>query len=319
MPLLTDGTVTTTAEVLSRIQADAMVLIKVKYSDLQKNLTPHFLTTGLDLDCRSGSLAVENGGQFAGLRISHESKPTNSGLVQSYSSISHFDCMGRLIFTERIKSVGKIAKQISVQDATKFVRYFEVQSDEVERQYHIENALSERVFSVQSQRVTFDGGERIYSAVEVGGAKWLELDQLDPSVNERKIFIKMNTGDFWIGKSKFSMNMGSSGSLILKTLWNERRIEHGINDDVTNQINFDTMLSGQAVGLTTQMLSFIFSEFIEAFPATQKVQVGVSDSPFLRELQLNYNRMLTNTESEQVKLFLQKTIEDIKTGRIKVE
>lgn len=319
MQLLTDNTVTTTAEVMARIQADAMVLIKAKYSDLQKNFTTDFLTTGLDFNCREGSVPLENGAQYAGVRVSNASKRMASKVVQSYTSISHFDCLGRLIFTERIKSLGQAAATVTVEDAVKFVRYFEVQANETARDYQIENDRAEVLFSIQSQRLSVDAGQRIYSVVEVNGAKLLELNQLDPSLNERKIFIQIHGGAFKIGKGTFRMDFGSSQQMVLKTIWNERRIEHGLNSDLTNQVTFDKFLGETVVGSTVQMLTSIFSDFIQMLPATQKVQVGVSDSPFMRELQLNYNRMQTNTEPDQVKIFFQSTIEKIKNGQLKVE
>ena len=49
------------------------------------------------------------------------------------------------------------------------------------------------------------------------------------------------------------------------------------------------------------------------------VQVGISSSPFLRELELNYNRMATKKELEEVQKFLLKSIDDLKTGRFKAD
>lgn len=319
MPILTDSTVTTTAEILNRIQADAMALIKVKYNDLQKNFTPNYLTTGLDLDCRTGVTSLPGNPQYAGLRISNSSKVLADGLVQSFSSVSHFDCYGQLIFTERISAVGLSPVAINVSDAVKFVRLFEVQTGEMARQYQIENAHAETVFSIHSRRANTATEERIYSAVEVVGIKWLELNQIDPSANERRIYSQLNSGIFNINGSKYRMTFKNNGSMIFKTLWTDRLIEQTKDDFILSQADYDSYLVSSIEGLTSSMLSQILAGFILKMPETKKVQVGVSDSPFLRELQLNYNRMQTNTEPDQVKLFFQKAIEDIKTGRLKVD
>ncbi len=111
----------------------------------------------------------------------------------------------------------------------------------------------------------------------------------------------------------------NNGTSVLKLLWNERQIVHSIEGEIRKEVDFDSLLAERVIGLTSQMLGQIFSGSIDRFPETQKVLAGVSDSPFLRELQMNYNRMLTNSEVDQVKLFFQKTIDDIKAGRIKVE
>jgi hypothetical protein len=319
MPVLTDTTVTTTGEILARIQRDSMVDIRNKYVDLQKNFTPNFLTTGLDLDCRTGNLPAENGLQYAGQRISAETKTLANGQVQTFVAISHFDCFGKLIFTERIKTIGQAPTPLSVQDAVRFNRFFEIQPGETARQYQIETSRAEIVFSVSSQRLTPPTGERVYTVIEVGGSKWLEFDQLDPSPNERRIFVQLHSGVFKVAGSRFRLNFGKTGSVVLQTMWTDRSMMHFIDGALSNQISFDGYLSTNVTTMTTQMLLMLFSNFIQAFPATQKVQVGVSDSPFLRELQLNYTRTQTNTEQEQVKLFFQKTIQDIKSGRLKVE
>lgn len=320
MPLLTDATVTTTSEVLSRIQTDGMRLIKEKYSDLQKNFTPHYLTTGLDLDCRrAGANNLNDGAQYAGLRIGNEVKVIASGQTQTLSSVGHFDCQGRLIFTERIRVIGKKAAVINVENATKFVRFFEVQDGETSREYQIENAQADIVFSIRSQYLSANRGDRIYAVMEFNGLKWIELNQIDPSDSERRLFFQLHSGKFKVGASTMPIHFGDSGSSVLKTIWTDRLIEHLIDNNPTNQVNFDTFLGDNLIGLSTQGLKAIFAHFIQQFPETKKVESGVSDSPFLRALQLNYNRMVTGTEKTQVQLFLQQTIEDIKDGRLKVE
>jgi hypothetical protein len=318
MPLLADNSIKSSAEILKRIQEEAMVVLRTKYSDMESNFTPHIYDIGRDFDCRSSGKSVADNETLAGLRFNNDQKMLASGLTQTISSVSHHDCFKKLIFVERIKVVAKLGVPLNEEMSSKFIRNFEVLNDEMVRQYEIENSTAEIIFSVNSQRTALGSGSRIYTTVSFLGQKWLTLDQLDPSPNERRLYIQIYPIKINSSGASVNISFGQKESSVLQFVWTDKTIERWDDNLLVNQNNFERQIAGLPIQVSTSLLKSFFNKFISRLPETNKVQTGVSDSIFFRQLQVNLNYLSTG-DTSKVKLFLEQTISDIKTGKLKVE
>lgn len=320
MPVLTDTAVTSSAEIFRRLQEDSVVEIRNKYSDLQKNFTPHYLLQGLSLDCRGAGKPQKPDYSFASIMVNNKHDQLSSGHVQTDTSVTHTDCFGSILFVERVRVIAPSKVEMDVSEAVRFVRKFEVSEAEISRSYRIEDAKGESLFSTLSVRYIEPNIQRIYTTVHFGPNLLAQVSQIDKGQQERRLTLQANPGRYVGGATVFIIN-GVEGrrSYLLDLIWNDRQLIHYLNENAVSQIEFEDYLGILLLNNGTSLLKGIYSNFISKMPQTKKVQSGVADSPFLRELQLNYNRLVTNTEIAQTKLFLQKTIEDIKAGRLKVE
>jgi hypothetical protein len=309
--LLGETTITSSAEIMKRIQEDSMANIKTKYLRMKSTFIPHDGTTGIEFDCKTG--IVPSNGTHASITISNLVTALPQG-VQTDTVISHYDCSSNLIFVERIRARGKTGTPLSKDDAVKFIRKFEVQSEEIYRDYYLENQGGETLVSIRSQLVVQNALTRTYTLLEIAGQKWLEVDQVD-SQNERNIYITTHGGQF----SFFGINFGSEPAQTLRIYWGPTKLEHSVNSVLMSQANFESQLQGHAINLSVLTFKNHFTILMGKMPITQDGSTGVVDSPFMRELQKNYERLLSNTDTEQVKLFFRKTIADITNGTLRVE
>ncbi len=310
--LLGESTITSSAEIMKRIQEDSMANIKTKYLRMKSTFIPHDATTGIEFDCKTG--IAPSTGNHASITVSNHVTSLPSQGFQTDTIISHYDCGSNLIFVERIRSRGKTASPLSKDDAVKFIRKFEVQSEEIYRDYHLENQAGETLLSVRSQLVLQASLTRIYSLIEIAGKKWLEVDQIDGQ-NERNIYVTTHGGQYTF----FELNFGAVPAQTLRIYWGPTRLEHSVNGALLSQANFESQLQGHAINLSVLTFKNHFTILMGRMPVTQDNSTGVVDSPFMRELQKNYERIITNTDLEQVKLFLQKTISEINAGKLRVE
>lgn len=317
-PLTVDTMVTSSAEILNSIQQNAMAVIKLKYQDLQKNMTRHFVEKDLLLDCSTSEKAVNRSNEKAGFRISQSQEALPDGQFRSVIIISHHDCKGDVVFNERIQVVGKNPAIMTSAEAAKFVRTFEVNETETSRQYELEDQGS-ILLSINSLRSAEGQGEAINTTVSVKGATWLEINQLDLTPSHRRLLIKINAGTFLVGNSNQRFSFKNKPSSVIQLEWTEQRIDHFINDRVVDPGEFDQELEFVITKTSNSFIKELFSQFIKRLPVTVTVQGGATDTRFFRDLQKNAIRMQTNTEQEQVKQFLQRTIELIKTNQLKVE
>lgn len=320
MPVLTDSTITRSAEIMKRFQENSMVDIKSKYNDLLTNFIPHFLTVGIDLDCRSKpGISLNSYASFMGIRIDNKSRNLPNGGVETQTTVTHTDCLGKVILVERIRSIGVLPAPLSIADAVKFNRKFEVDQGEVFRDYNLEINGETTLATITSRLITQQGMDQILNTIEFMGKTWLEITQHDPSSLERRVEILQFPLNFRYLNLTAQVNTTDNKPISVKLIWNDRRMEYLVADKTTSQLEFDKKIDELVVGISTIILKYMFSEVINKMPATEKSKVGVTDSPFLRELQVNYQRLQTNSEIEQIKSFFLKTIEDIKTGKLKVE
>jgi hypothetical protein len=316
---LTDVAPIDAEDLMRRTSEEAFVEIKQKYVELQQNFTPHFLTTGLDLDCRIGTKVPLDGRTFSGLRIDNQT--TQSSGTPNFvtrTSVSHYDCFAKLVFVERMSVTAPTARPFTVEQAVRFKRAFQATGDEVYRGYQLEDETGKTIFEVRSQRADTANTIRHFTLIQLGGKDFVRVDQVDLKADERKLRIRVYADEFPLAGSRFTVGLGAP-SILFEQLWNSERLVHEIETKEVSQVKFDENIQNLVVQISSMYMKAAFASFIPILPTTVKVASGVADSPFLRELQLNYNRLITKTEDAQVRRFFERTIRDIKEGRLKVD
>lgn len=319
MPILADSAITKSSEIMDHIRLDSMNGIKEKYQEIIKNMTPHYLTTGFDFDCRTSNIKenLQGNSSFHSLQVENFVNQLSNNVVQTISNIYHKDCKGKLIFVERIEVHGKLPELLALEDLPKFNRMFEIQPGEIFRSYRLEDQTGQVVFNTESSFHTRNMQDQISNRLFFFDKLFIELDQFDPSGSERRLEATVFPIAFnYLG---FSWKSPTTKNLSIKMVWDPGQIEHFIDNGIGSQASFDAKVDQALVTPTAIALRGLFARFIEQMPKTQKVDSGVTETAFYRDLKLNFQRVLNRVELDKVRDFLNKTLEDIKAGRLKIE
>lgn len=308
---------------MSRLSDDVFTAIRQKYNDVEENFTQHFTTDGFDFNCHTSTPNSNDGRTFIGIHFdlkTREVKATASTptLIETAISVKHSDCYTHLIFTERMRIVASSAKAFTREDAVKFKRVFVTEADESIREYSIDDESGRTLFAIRSEKKGTPEGLQIHTSTELGGRQWMTTEQTETDSGDRRFIAHFLSGEYLMFGGRVTFYFGVP-ALEFRQHWNSKVLTHDILGTPTSKSSFDEQIQDLTVNVTGIYLKAVLANFILKFPETVHVMAGVSDSPFLRELQLNRNRLIQDKEKAQIRQFFDKTIQDIKEGRLKVE
>lgn len=225
-------------------------------------------------------------------------------------------CSGEYAFVEDIISRGSNLKPLSFNDFIRGKRSFDLKENESFRLYRISNNENEEIFKVVIEKM---GNGKIADFYYLG-QKFLNINYSYNTSSTRAIFTAYSYNATylrkygkWTSKSNYSP---VTFSVFVNQMSKDQVQYYDSSMNLLSLNNFLGLMNDYLLNSTLSNLRSIVEYHTYYFPNTETTSSGAASQKLLEELRIAQSRLLTNTELNLVRNFIQELINATELGQI---
>jgi len=288
-------------------------LITDKYIQLSQNFTQRedgqqilFLATK-EVKCING-IKLNTNEIIGSLRYSQESIKDISREVISYTG-----CQNKSNFFEEITTKTQKREDLKWENIKKGNLRIRINNNESERMYRLLDYDNEEILRIDQVRVeknviltTFHG---------LGSKMFVIWDNY--STGHMKTFV---SPPFNINYSKdgyrFNMNFSTNNEQMLAHLKTDNNVLLQTSERLISFDEFNSSIEFYRNIINRIPVVFVNRKWLSSYPKTKFVNAGTTNTKLIDELTVNFNRLLTNTQLNLVRIFLEELLKSAKENEL---
>lgn len=291
--------------------------LKSKIVDLGKNYisqtSDHIIVfkNSADINCNGNKIA--KGNPITSLR--YNSTYNDDGKELNEKAL-YVGCSGEYAFVEDVITRGTNLKPITFNDFIRGKRTFDLKDNENSRLYRVSNNENEEIFKVIIEKL---GNGKIADFYYLG-QKFLSINYNYSTSSTRAIFTAYSYNATYVRKyGKWSSRSNYSPvsfSVFVNQMSKDQVQYYDGSLNLLSLNNFLGLMNDYLLNSTLSSLRSIFEYHTYYFPSTETTSSGAASQKLLEELRIAQSRLLTNTELNLVRNFIQELINATEAGQI---
>lgn len=230
--------------------------------------------------------------------------------------VDYYTCNQKVTARESFRSLGTYPKSQPVRDFWNGKASITLASDETEKTYTLFDSKNKETFRIRAHRVPTG----IQAEFTIFGKIVLSYEEYQ-STEESRVSFKGYSYDLEYldnGRMQHLHNHWSKAPYFKVALNKEGQLFYYLKDPGPRPLTrFNSGFSAEILDPTFSIYRDGFkSVLINNWPATQFVSSGIKTSRLLDELRLNFNRLQSKTELQEVEDFFLQLIGNVETGYI---
>jgi hypothetical protein len=225
-------------------------------------------------------------------------------------------CSGDISLIEDVITTGDNLKPLPFNDFIRGKRSFDLQDNEQSRLYKVSNLEGEEIFKVFVEKK----GNTKFAVFYYVGQKFLTINYEYNSSSTRAIFTAYSYNASYVRKhgrwNSRSTYAPVSFSAFVNKFSADQVVYLDANGARLSLSNFLGMFDNYVLQSTVSNLQSIFDYHNYYFPSTEATKSGAASQRLLEELRVAQTRLLTNSEINLVKNFVQNLINAAEAGQL---